>query len=410
VTVTVNPAATTTTVTATPNPAICGQPVTLTATISVNPPCSGTPTGTVIFVISGDGPALFGTVNGSGQATVTVSSLSVGVHQVSAFYSGDASFAASTGVLNLTVVKGSTTTNVTATPNPSACGQSVTVCATVTTVPPATGTPTGTVTFTGPGGLNLTVALNGAGQACLTSTTLAAGTITATYNGSSCLLTSTGTVAVTVNPAATTTTVTATPNPSTSGQPVTVCATITAVPPGTGIPTGTVTFTGPGGLNQTVAVNGAGQACFTSTTLTSGTITATYNSNSACFLTSTGTVNVTVSGISTALTAPAAQVRLRTNGQLVIPAMSATLRNSVTNAPIPGQTITFTANTSGGPIVLGTAVTNASGVATLAPPNLPVPPVVITATTYQAAFAGAPGLNPSTTTAPLTFVPTPLLP
>ncbi|MET8682135.1 Ig-like domain repeat protein, partial [Streptomyces sp. NPDC004647] len=271
------------------------------------------------------------------------------------------------------------------------------------------GTPTGTVTFTGPGGLNQTVPLNGSGQACFTSTTLDTGTVTATYNGAPCFTGSVGTVAVTKNKASTTTTVTATPNPSNCGQSVTVCATVVANPPGSGTPTGTVTFTGPGGLNQTVPLNGSGQACFTSTTLSSGTITATYNGDT-CFLSSSGTVSVSVAGANTVLTAPPAQVRLRMNGTFVIPAMSATLKNAVTNAPIPGQTVTFTANTVAGPVVLGSAVTNASGVATLAPPNVTVPAVVITARTYTASFAGAPCLNPSSVTAPLTFVPSPLLP
>ncbi|MFJ5225822.1 Ig-like domain repeat protein, partial [Streptomyces sp. NPDC088400] len=407
VTVTVNEASTTTTVTATPNPSVCGQSVTVCATVVAIPPGSGTPTGTVTFTGPG-GLNQTVALNASGQACFTTTALVSGT--VTATYNGeDTCFLGSAGMVAVTVNKASTTTTVTATPNPSVCGQSVTVCATVVANPPGSGTPTGTVTFTGPGGLNQTVTVNASGQACFTSSTLVSGTVTAMYNGSTCFNGSAGMVAVTVNKASTTTTVTATPNPSVCGQSVTVCATVVANPPGSGTPTGTVTFTGPGGLNQTVALNASGQACFTSSTLVSGTVTATYN-GSTCFNGSAGIVVVTVSSVATTLTAPPAQVRLRTNGQFVIPAMSATLKNAVTNAPIPGQTITFVANAVGGPIALGSAVTNASGVATLAPPNVTVPAVVVTAGTYTASFAGAPCLNPSSATASLTFVPLPLLP
>ncbi|WP_181764987.1 Ig-like domain-containing protein [Streptomyces albidus (ex Kaewkla and Franco 2022)] len=406
VAVTVNPANTTTAVTATPNPSVCGQSVTVCATVTTNAPGSGTPTGTVTFTGPG-GLNQTVTLNGAGQACLTTTALATGT--ITATYNGDTCHNTSTGTVAVTVNPANTTTVVTATPNPSVCGQSVTVCATVTTNAPGSGTPTGTVTFTGPGGLNQTIALNGAGQACLTTTALATGTITAVYNGDTCHNTSTGTRAVTVNRASTTTAVTATPNPSVCGQSVTVCATVTTNAPGSGTPTGTVTFTGPGGLNQTVTLNGAGQACFTSTSLATGTITAVYNGDT-CHNTSTGTVSITSTVTATTLTAPPAQVRLRTNGQFVIPAMSATLKESVSGNPIAGRTVLFTANRPGVPIVLGSAVTDANGVATLAPPNFPVSPTVIAAPTYTASFAGAGCLGPSSATASLTYVPIPLLP
>ncbi|WP_344570246.1 Ig-like domain repeat protein, partial [Streptomyces axinellae] len=282
-------------------------------------------------------------------------------------------------------------------------------CATVTTNTPGSGTPTGTVTFTGPGGLNQTVTLDATGKACLTTTTLATGTITGHYNGSACDLPSAGTATITVNPANTTTTLTATPNPSVCGQPVTVCATVTTNTPGSGTPTGTVTFTGPGGLNQTVTLDATGKACLTTTTLATGTITAHYN-GSACFNPSTNTVAITVTTVSTTMTAAPTQLRVRVNGDIVIQTMSATLKNSSTNAGIPGMTVTFRANSAVGPIVLGTAVTNASGVATLAPPTRVVPATTVTAPTYTATFAGSGCYAPSSATAGLTFVPIPLVP
>ncbi|MFE7430111.1 beta strand repeat-containing protein [Streptomyces sp. NPDC057545] len=407
VAVTVNEAATTTTVMATPGTSVCGQSVTVCAKVTTNAPGSGTPTGTVTFTGPG---GLNQTVplNASGQACVTSTSLSTGT--IIATYNGEGPcFAGSSGTVAVTVNPASTSTVVSLTPNPSVCGQPVGVCATVTTNAPGSGTPTGTVTFTGPGGLNQAVAVNASGQACLITNSLSSGTITAVYNGAPCFTRSTGTATVTVNPAATTTTVTATPNPSNCGQTVTVCAKVTTNAPGSGTPTGTVTFTGPGGLNQTVAVNASGQACFSSTSLSSGTITAHYN-GAPCFTASTGSVVINTTSTATTLTAAPRQVRARRNGTLVIQTMNATLRNAATNAPIPGMTVTFTANAVSGPILIGTAVTDASGVATLAPPSVTVPGAIVTAANYTASFAGAACFAPSSVTAGLTFVPFPPVP
>ncbi|WP_246094246.1 Ig-like domain-containing protein [Streptomyces griseofuscus] len=104
------------------------------------------------------------------------------------------------------------------------------------------------------------------------------GTFTATVNGNPS--------SVTVSPNPTTTALSVTPNPSARGQSVTVCATITPAPATTSVPTGTVAFTLPKGQTQMVAVSASGQACFTTTALTSGTLTATYSGDN-CFTGST---------------------------------------------------------------------------------------------------------------------------
>ncbi|MFE7756881.1 Ig-like domain-containing protein [Streptomyces sp. NPDC057429] len=113
--------------------------------------------------------------------------------------------------------------------------------------------------------------------------------------------------------------------------------------------------------------------------------------------------------VNTTVTVLPAQIRLRLNGTFIIPAMSATLRTSG-GAPVAGQPVTFRANALTGPIPLGTAVTDASGVATLAPPRITVPPTAVTAATYTASFPGTPCYNPSSGTAPLTTVYFPPVP
>jgi hypothetical protein len=73
-----------------PNPCVLGSPQTLTANVSVPPPGSGTPTGTVSFF---DGTTLLGTspVNG-GVAGLALFAPSLGTRTLSAVYSGDGKF------------------------------------------------------------------------------------------------------------------------------------------------------------------------------------------------------------------------------------------------------------------------------------------------------------------------------
>ncbi len=94
---------TTTALAATPNPAVAGQSVTLTATVS-----PGNPTGTVSFF---DGGNLLGANPLSNAvATLSTSTLSAGAHSLTATYSGDTNNAPSTPTaVNESVTSGSTT-------------------------------------------------------------------------------------------------------------------------------------------------------------------------------------------------------------------------------------------------------------------------------------------------------------
>ena len=94
--------ATTTALSASPNPSGYGQPVTLTATVTAS---SGTPTGTVEFF---DDATSLGTValDAGGQAVLITSALPVGTRSLTAEYAGDAAYL------------GSTSTAITQTVNP----------------------------------------------------------------------------------------------------------------------------------------------------------------------------------------------------------------------------------------------------------------------------------------------------
>jgi hypothetical protein len=82
------------------NPALTGQTVSFTATVSAMAPGAGTPTGTVQFVVDGTNAGAPATLNPSGQADLLAT---LGVegspHAVSASYSGSGNFQGSSGGL-----------------------------------------------------------------------------------------------------------------------------------------------------------------------------------------------------------------------------------------------------------------------------------------------------------------------
>src|SRR5262249_25493396 len=272
------PPATSTTLTATPNPSVTGQTVTLTATVAPVTPAPEALNGTVTFR---DGATSLGVVTVvNGTASLTVSTLAVGSHSLTASYSGSPDFAPSTSaVVTQTVNKGSTSTSLTSTPNPSLVGQTVTLSSTVSAVAPAAGVPSGTVTFSDGATVLGTVTLVN-GSASLTVSTLALGShsLTSAYSGSANFLASTSpTVTQAVN-SPTTTSLTSTPNPSVIGQTVTLTPTVSLAPRAVGAPTGTVTFRdGATALGTATLVNGSASLTVSTLAVGSHPLTAAYN-------------------------------------------------------------------------------------------------------------------------------------
>jgi hypothetical protein len=207
-------------------------------------------------------------------------------------YTGQIVATAQTGFMSVTIpvtltVMPNTTTAVTSSVNPSVFGQPVTFTATVSPVAPSTGTPTGTVSFFDGGNPIACIAAGTLASGVATCTTsalaVASHTITTSYPGDANFSGSTG--SLTGNPevviqASTSTTVTSSQNPQTAGQAVTFTATVSAVAPGTGTPTGTVTFLD-GGSSITCTAPGTlsgGVATCTTSALAPGsqTITTSY--------------------------------------------------------------------------------------------------------------------------------------
>ncbi|HKF42497.1 MAG TPA: Ig-like domain repeat protein [Thermoanaerobaculia bacterium] len=106
--------ASTTSLSSLPNPSTPGQSVTFTATVAAAPPASGIPTGMVTFregsTILAQGP-----LNGSAQASFSTSALPLGSQTVTAIYSSDTIFAASSGSATQ-LVQGAVTLTPTSTP------------------------------------------------------------------------------------------------------------------------------------------------------------------------------------------------------------------------------------------------------------------------------------------------------
>ncbi len=238
--------------------------------------------------------------------------------------------------------KGTSTTTVVSSKNPSTVGQSVTFTATVGPTSPA---PTGTVAFTSNGtsisGCSAVTVTSSRTAAC-TTTTLIVGTdtIKASYSGDSNYSSSSGTVTQTVNKGTSTTTVVSSKNPSTAGQSVTFTATVGPASPA---PTGTVAFTSNGtsisGCSA-VKVSSSRTAACTTTTLIVGTdtIKASYSGDSN-YTSSSGTVTQTVNK-ATSTTKVVSSKNPSTAGQ------SVTFTATVTpvGPPTPTGTVAFTSN------------------------------------------------------------------
>jgi uncharacterized repeat protein (TIGR03803 family) len=192
--------ASTTTLTATPNPATVGQSVSLKATVTGS---GATPAGRVTYDVT---TIVLGSESlSSGVATLTASSngQAPGIYPIVATYAGSSTYdASSSKPLNVTLNKAPTSTTISASPTTVTPPGDATLTATVKrSTSGAMGVPTGTVSFTVEGVTLDTVKVNGSGVATLkaSSSGIAAGNypIKAVYNGDASDVTSTS-AAVTV--------------------------------------------------------------------------------------------------------------------------------------------------------------------------------------------------------------------
>jgi hypothetical protein len=415
----VNPAPaqpTATTLSASPNTANAGAPVTMTAKVTA---VLGTPTGTVSFLSNGVilGSAL---LDSSGTAIWQTSTIPAGTDTLVAQYTGTSSFAASNSSSALEIINPApltkTTTALQASSNPITEGQAVTFTATVT---PTSGTPTGTVSFLSNGVAIGSASVSSPGVATLQIPSMAAGayTISAQYVGTSTFAPSTSpAIMETVNttspptppgsptPAThTATSLQVSSNPITEGQAITLTATVTAV---SGVPTGTVSFLINGATFGSASVSSTGVATWPISSMAPGsyTFSAEYAGTSTFAASNSPTSTETVNA------APPTQP----TGSA--PAAGTATSLQVSPNPVPeGQTVTLTAAviaTSGTPtgtvfffsdgILSGSASLNNQGIATYTALSLP-------AGTYQltAQYSGTTNFMTSTSSGVSWTVTTP---
>lgn len=231
--------ATTLTLTSSLNPAPIGQTITLTARVVES--SSETPTGLVRFYAGAD---LLGstTLDSGGYATLDVSGLSAGVHNLHAAYAGDTQFAASqSSDLQQQINKGAVSLNVSTTPNPSVTGQEVTASAVVSPISGG-GAPTGTVVISG-SGASCSIDLALSSTCTLTFPGAGSYTFDAHYSGDAGFEAADQTgIAHTISRANTTLNIdSVSPAAPQSGQSATVYFTLSVTTPGAGSPTGEVT-------------------------------------------------------------------------------------------------------------------------------------------------------------------------
>jgi hypothetical protein len=276
----------TTSVVSSANPTTVGDPVTYAATVTGG---SGTPTGGVNFT---DGGVTICTAvpldtNGNATCAQTYPSTGGSPHAIAVDYSGDSTYAASSGSLSPaeTVNRAAPTVTLSSLPNPAGVGQQVTYTANVSGpgVQPA-----GLVDFkdgaTTVGNCTAaTVVLASGGATCSVTYNSTLGSphnVTASYSGDTNYMAATSnTDGQTVVAATSSTLLSSSANPSAAGQPVTFSAAVTG---SFGTPTGSVDFADGGSLICSAVgldSNGHGQCghTYTSTAGSPHHVTAVYS-------------------------------------------------------------------------------------------------------------------------------------
>jgi len=385
---------TTTALTSTPNPSVAGTAVAFTATVKGPAGITSVPTGTVTLTDSGV-PIGTATLNASGVATLSVSKLGGGTHNITANYSGDSlDLSSQSVVLVQTVMQAATSTALTTSNASVYAGVSVTFSAVVSRTDGMI--PTGAVTFLDGTTTLGSGTLDGTGKATFATSSLMAGShsITAAYSGDTNNLISTSTAVVqTVLQIATSTTLATGTNPGVAGAPFILTATVVqSGTTGAGGPfSGAVTFLNGTATLGTATVSSAGIATLSVSTLTVGadSVTATYTGN-------TNYVGSKSSPLVETIVPATTTTVLVSSGTPSIAGSTITLTAVVAgNGGVPAGTVTFV-DAAGG--TLGTGTLNAKGVAVFITSTL-----AVGSHTLTAVYGGDPG-DTASTSAPVTQV------
>jgi streptogramin lyase len=379
---------TSTTLTSAPNPSVVGQAVTFTAT-ATSTTGQAPPTGSV-SLMEGTNTLASGTLDSSGMAQFTVSTLAAGANSLTASYAGSGSATASTSApITQIVGVGPTTIAIASSINPSVGGQNVTYTAMVTATAPATGTGTGTVNFQD-GGVGIAgctaqpVAAAGTATCVVSYAVPGSHTISAIYSGDANFNPSTSpNLTQIVNMANTSTALASSANPSVVGQNVTFTAIVTSTT-GVGTPAGAVSLLEGSTTLATGTLNSSGIAQFTISTLAAGShsLTASYGGQGAATASASGPLTQVVKSATSV--AIASSVDPSVGGQSVI--LTATVTPTSPSSSTPSGFVTFKDGTT----PMGSGALDSTGKATFSTSGLAIGSHPITANYLgDSTFAGS---------------------
>jgi hypothetical protein len=376
------------------SPVAAGQSVTLTATVTPTATYASVPTGTVAFD-NGSTALGTGTLNSSGVATYTTSTLAPNTYSLTAIYSGDSTYPTASGTASLMV------TGLTATVKVTPAASSITTASSLSVTVAVTGsgaTPTGTVTLSGGGYTSAAATLaSGSATIVIPANSLSAGadTLTASFSGDTTYTPATGTASETVmNPLTPTVKVTPAASSITTASSLSVSVAVS----GSGAtPTGTVTLSGGGYTTAAVALSSGGASItIPANSLSVGTDTLTVSySGDTTYSPATGTASETVTNPLTPI------VKVTPAVPSVTTASSLSVTVAVTGS---GATPTGTVTLSGGGYT-SIAVALSSGSATITIPanSLSVGTETLTVSySGDANYASANGTASVAVTTPLT--------
>jgi hypothetical protein len=329
---------------ASPSPVAAGQSVTLTATVTPTATYASVPTGTIEFQDGGNTLGTAVTLDATGKATYTSSTLLPETHSLTAVYSGDSTYPAENGTASLTVTGLTASVNVAPATGTTSLSASLSVKVTVTG---SGATPTGTVTLSD-GGYNSSIASLSGGIATIVipANSLSAGSdaLTVNYSGDANYGPATGSATETVT-IPLTPSITVTPAASTSVATSSLSVKVTVTGSGA-TPSGTVTLSGGGYTTTATALSGGiATIVIPANSLSAGndTLTASYSGDANYAPATggaTGTAPVTVSAtpLASTVTVTPAATTLDSGSTLSVPV-------AVTGA---GVTPTGTVTLSGG--------------------------------------------------------------
>jgi uncharacterized protein YceK len=360
------------------------QNVTLTATVATQSGSGGTPNGSVEFL---DGTTVLNTqaLDSTGAATLTLDSLTVGSHSITAMYAGAGPYSPSTSTAtDVTITPGTTSLALSALQSTVLVSTPVTLTAQLS-VTSEGGVPTGTVTFLdGSSTIAVaTVSSGGAASVQWTPTLVGTHTISATYSGDPNFGGSTASsiTATVTSPSLSpsTTTLTLSSQSSAAGQALTLTAKVTSAT--SVVPTGLVTFLDGATALGTGTLNAQGSTTLTVSTLALGThlLSASYGgdqnfspSQSASSTETIGTSDYTISATPSSATIKAGQSAQFTFLVTSLFGYDQPVALSCSNLPV-GATCTFSPS-SVTPTAAGTSasltITTTASTAALSPLKL----------------------------------------